>query len=195
MSRHFAQHITGILPFAHQLLQRALPQGATALDATAGNGHDTVHLAQCVGAHGRVYALDIQPQAIHATRTRLQQHKLLDRVQLICADHAHLAQHVPDKLHAAVLNLGYLPNSDKHITTQASSTIAALTQTLQLLADGGLLVVVIYRGHAEGAVEYHAIQQWAAQLPAKQVVVAQYGLLNQKTMPPVVLAVEKLALI
>lgn len=193
MSRHFAQHISGILPFAHQLLHRALPHGAVALDATAGNGYDTVHLAQCVGAHGRVYAIDIQAQAIQATRTRLQQHGLLERVHLIHASHADVTQHVPHGIHAAVFNLGYLPNGDKQLTTQTASTLTALQQTMQLLAHGGVLVVVAYRGHAEGAAEYAAIQQWVAQLPTTQAVVAQYELLNQKNNPPVVLAVEKIA--
>lgn len=194
MSRHFAQHLSGILPFAHQLLQRTLHQGAVALDATAGNGHDTVHLAQCVGAQGTVYAFDIQEAAIHATRMRLQQHNLLARTHLIHASHADIAQYVPPtaQIQAAVFNLGYLPGSDKTITTQAASTLVALQHTMQLLERGGVLVVVVYRGHAEGADEYTAIQQWAAQLPHTQAVVAQYNLLNQKSKPPVVLAIEKI---
>ena len=58
--------LDNILPFAHRLLAQATPAGGTAIDATAGNGHDTLFLAQCVGANGRVYAFDIQPQALAA---------------------------------------------------------------------------------------------------------------------------------
>lgn len=192
MSRHFAQHISGILPFAHQLLQRALTQGAVALDATSGNGYDTVHLAQCVGAQGKIYALDIQAAAAHATRTRLQQYGLLDRVDVIHASHTDVAQYVPNNLQAAIFNLGYLPGSDKTITTQAQTTIIALQHTIQLLAYGGILIVVAYRGHAKGADEYAAIHQWATQLPDTQAVVAQYALLNLNNNPPVVFAIEKI---
>ncbi|MDU4300787.1 MAG: rRNA methyltransferase, partial [Eikenella corrodens] len=62
--------LDNILPFAHRLLAQATPEGGIAVDATAGNGHDTLFLAQCVGSGGRVYAFDIQPQALAATQAR-----------------------------------------------------------------------------------------------------------------------------
>ncbi len=192
MSRHLACHVSGILPFAHQLLKSAISPGAIVLDATAGNGYDTVHLASCVGSKGHVYALDIQAEAIQATHKHLKQYDLLNCVTLINASHADVAQHVPNNIQAAVFNLGYLPRSNKQLTTQVVSTMAALKQTLQLLAHGGLLVIVAYRGHTEGAAEYKAIQQWATELSPTKVVVAKYELVNLKSDPPVVFALEKL---
>lgn len=38
--------------------------GDTVIDATAGNGHDTVFLAQLVGRQGRVWAFDVQSSAL-----------------------------------------------------------------------------------------------------------------------------------
>lgn len=46
-----------------------------ALDATAGNGHDSLFLARSLSAfaHGRLLAVDIQPQALERTAARLTQ--------------------------------------------------------------------------------------------------------------------------
>ena len=64
------RHLTDIGPFAHALLQHVLQPGDVAIDATAGNGYDTLLLAQWVGDGGRIYAFDVQAQAIEATRER-----------------------------------------------------------------------------------------------------------------------------
>ena len=55
---------------AHTILREAIRPGDTVIDATAGNGHDTVFLAEIVGSNGRVLAFDIQASAIEAARTR-----------------------------------------------------------------------------------------------------------------------------
>ncbi|MDO4795613.1 MAG: class I SAM-dependent methyltransferase [Brachymonas sp.] len=191
MSRHNLHHLPGILPFAHNLLRHALQPGDCALDATAGNGHDTLLLAQCVGAHGHVYAFDVQPPALAATRARLQQAGLLERATLIADSHAHLRQHITAGLKAAVFNLGYLPGSDKTVVTQPTSTVSALTQALDLLLPGGVLVVVIYHGHSGGEEERQAVEHWCAALDSQYAVAVRYQLVNQSGPPPYVLAVEK----
>ena len=58
------KHLPRILAFTHELLRQRLRPGDNALDGTAGNGHDTLLLAQCVGPGGRVWAFDVQPQAV-----------------------------------------------------------------------------------------------------------------------------------
>ena len=64
--------LENILPFAHSLLRQALKAGGRALDATAGNGHDTLLLAQSVGETGRVWAFDVQSKALVQTQGRLK---------------------------------------------------------------------------------------------------------------------------
>lgn len=191
MSRHSLQHLPGILAFAHDLLRRALRPGDCAVDATAGNGHDTLLLAQCVGEHGKVYAFDVQASALAATQARLQQAGLQDRAILIADSHARLRQHVPPGLRAAVFNLGYLPGSNKTVVTQAASTLSALEQTLDLLQPGGIVVLVIYSGHPGGNAESQAVQDWVQALNPQQALAVQYGLLNQNGTPPYVIAIEK----
>lgn len=57
---------------AHAFLREFIRPGGFAVDATAGNGHDTVFLCRAVGPQGRVLAMDIQQQAVDATNARLQ---------------------------------------------------------------------------------------------------------------------------
>lgn len=186
------RHLTDIVPFAHALLQRALQPGDCAIDATAGNGHDTLLLAQWVGASGQVVAFDVQAQAIAATRERLQAHGLAERVRLVHAGHETVLQHVRGPVQAAVFNLGYLPRSDKRVTTRAASTLAALDGILQLLQPHGLMVLVVYHGHAGGKDERSAVEAHVSRLDPATVRVVRYGLANVPNDPPYVLALEKL---
>ena len=61
------------LAVAHAFLRTHVRPGAFALDATAGNGHDTLFLCRLVGAAGRVLAFDVQPQAVENTNARLRE--------------------------------------------------------------------------------------------------------------------------
>ena len=183
--------LDNILPFAHRLLAQATPEGGIAVDATAGNGHDTLFLAQCVGSGGRVYAFDIQPQALAATQGRLQAAGEERQVRLISASHADLAHYVNEPVHSIVFNCGYLPGGNKALTTETGSTLSALAQAVHILRPGGLLAVVLYPGHEAGALEAQAVSEWAAALPQQQFTVLHYGFTNRRNRPPYLLAIEK----
>ena len=114
----------------HHELRQQLRAGDTALDATAGNGHDTLAMARLVGPQGRILAIDLQAAAIAAT------------------------------VRAMTFNLGYQPGGDPSITTTADSTVAALDAASTLLAAGGTLCVTAYRGHPGGAAEAEAVATW-----------------------------------
>ena len=148
----------------HHDLAQVLQHGDCAIDATAGNGHDTLFLAQQVGIHGKVFAFDIQPTALEQTKLRLQEHQLLDGVQLYLSNHAHMAQHIPAHLHGSIraitFNLGYLPGAEHHIQTQASDTEEALKQAVKLLAVDGILSILAYTGHEGGREEADRVQAW-----------------------------------
>ena len=53
---------------AHLWLRERVNAGAFVVDATTGNGHDTVFLAELVGVDGKVIAFDIQADALKAAR-------------------------------------------------------------------------------------------------------------------------------
>lgn len=149
---------------AHELLAAALHPGDRAIDATAGNGHDALFLAQQVGAQGGVYAFDVQEQALQSTRERLTAAGLDGIVTLCHSGHEAMLQTVPGDwpgtVGAITFNLGYLPGSDKQTSTQADSTLQALTQATRLLRSGGLLSILAYRGHPGGQHEADAVAAW-----------------------------------
>lgn len=184
-----------VLPFARTLLEGAISPGDIAIDATLGNGHDTLFLARLVGDTGRVYGFDIQDEALFSTKTQLSQHNLADRVTLFHNGHEEISNCIPPihhgKVTGAVFNLGYLPGGDKTIVTRPNTTIAAIEQLLDMLAPEGIIVLVIYHGHPEGAVERDYIIRYVKQIDQSVANVLQYQFLNQKNHPPFIVAIEK----
>lgn len=176
---------------AHYLLGQAIQAGDTVIDATCGNGYDTVFLAQCVGESGKVYAFDIQEQAIVQTRRRLEEANLLDRVALVHDSHANLHNYVIVPVNAVVFNLGYLPGGNKEITTMLHSSMVAIQHGLELLQKGGVLIIVVYLGHDEGKIEQATIDPWAAQLDAREYQVLKLDYHNQSNEAPYILAIYR----
>lgn len=148
----------------HRALERHVRAGDVALDATCGNGHDTLCLARQVGDTGCVHAIDVQDEALTQTRLRLQAAGLGARVELHRANHADLPALLPvsvrGRLRAAVFNLGYRPGSDRRIVTRPETTLAALQACCEWLGGEGALSVVAYPGHPAGAEEAARIGQW-----------------------------------
>lgn len=182
--------------YCHTLLRERLLPGDLAVDATAGNGHDTHFLAQLIGPDGRVFAFDVQPQAIAATDRLLRRWGVPEACyRLIGASHAEMAAHLPsdteDRLAAVIFNLGYLPGGDKSVITRAETTLPAVRTALELLRPGGLLLLVTYPGHAGGAEEAQALRDFASGLPPRLWQVTEYRTLNARNSPPSVLAIEK----
>ncbi len=148
----------------HHDIQKVLRSGDIAIDATAGNGHDTLFLAQQVAPHGQVFAFDIQDTALEQTTQRIQQHQLNDVVHLHLASHADMAAYIPSDVHGAIrvvmFNLGYLPGTEHDIQTQATDTTQALEQAAKILAVGGIISILAYTGHAGGREEADRVQTW-----------------------------------
>lgn len=154
---------------AQQAWEAYLRPGAWAIDATAGNGHDTEFLARAVGDSGRVFAFDIQEMALRTTLSRLEKAGLSSRVTVIRADHAQLSQNLPcssnSRMDLICFNLGYLPSGDHTVTTRPETTTAALKESLALLKQSGALSVMAYRGHVGALAEAEAVQSFINELP------------------------------
>ncbi|WP_026693594.1 tRNA (mnm(5)s(2)U34)-methyltransferase [Peribacillus kribbensis] len=187
--------LSRILPFARELLAKALAEGDIAVDATLGNGHDCIYLAGLVGSAGHVYGFDVQKTALEKTAENLNKHALKGRTTLFLSGHEHVKELLPDssfgKVKGAVFNLGYLPGGDKSIVTTPVTTIQAIEQLLEIMAPEGIIVIVIYHGHAEGALEKDKLLTYLGSLPQEQAHVLQYGFINQINNPPFIIAVEK----
>ncbi|MDP3851949.1 MAG: class I SAM-dependent methyltransferase [Luteolibacter sp.] len=162
---------------AWMLLRGAIRAGDLVIDATAGNGYDTVFLAGCVGESGRVIAFDVQEAAIRSARSRVVAAGLDSRVDFHHASHAGMAAHAAaESVSVVMFNLGYLPGEDHGLTTQAWETLTAMEEAASLLKPGGVLSVVCYPGHAEGAEEAARVEEWLCARASSGWRVAKYGM-------------------
>lgn len=176
---------------AADLLSRAVQAGDTVIDATMGNGHDTLFLCQLVGESGRVYAFDVQKEAVENTRKRLADAGVLDRASLFCLGHECMAEKVPGPVSAAVFNLGWLPGGDHSVTTRWETTKKAVESALALLRPLGVLVICAYPGHAEGDRERAALTDFLSALTPQQFNVLHHRFLNAGPGAPECFAVQK----
>ena len=177
--------------WAKELIENALFPGAVAIDATMGNGHDTAWLCELVGENGKVYAFDIQQEAVEHTAKRLEALGLRERATLLCVGHEHMAEYVLEQADAVLFNLGWLPGAEHGVTTQTITTIQAVDAALELLKEEAVMTVCIYPGHEEGMHEKHALLEWAAGLYAKRYDAVLKHYLNQPNHPPQMLAIRK----
>ena len=149
---------------AQSIATRYLKVGSIAIDATCGNGFDTLFLAGQVGSTGVVYGVDIQERAIETSRKKLHEADLLPQCRLVVGSHSQLKS-IVDPVHAGkvsvvMFNLGYLPLGDKSIVTRPETTMAALEQAVELVRPGGLVSILAYPGHAGGLEEANCIANW-----------------------------------
>lgn len=185
--------IENALSYSHSLLKRTIINGDYVIDATVGNGGDTVLLAKLVGKKGHVFGFDIQSQAIKTTKEKLILTSLLEQVTLYNEGHENLDLFIPktSEIAAAVFNLGYLPKGDKQIITKGETTIQAVKSILPRLRKGGLLILTVYSGHPGGDLEKEAILTFSKKLSQDLYSVLYYGFINQKNSPPFLIVIEK----
>jgi hypothetical protein len=189
---------------AHTLWARLVQPGDTCVDATMGNGFDTLALARLalrpaaegVPVTGRVLALDVQALALDATRARLADAlspEQLSRCELVHGCHSQLGALLPrDSTKLVAFNLGFLPQKNqaqtsKACVTQPETTAAALRAAADALVPGGCLSVMVYSGHPEGPAEAAVVDAFAAALPPRQWTSTSLCLMNRAAAPRLVL--------
>lgn len=180
---------------AHQKVGFVIKEGDYVIDATAGNGNDTIFLAEKVGPTGRVYAFDIQEEALVRTAERLQEKDIFDRVTLIHSGHERLSEHVKIPVAAAMYNLGYLPGGKQQVATKSNTTARSIMQALKLLKPGGIATIVLYPGHVEGRREKEELLPIFENMASSEYAVLYIKLLNQTGDPPELLVVQKIHLL
>ena len=171
---------------AHWMLSEVIGTGDIAVDATMGNGWDTAFLAELTD---KVYAFDVQEAALNSTQEFLQEKGLT--AELILDGHENVRKYIKEPIKGAIFNLGYLPRTDKSVTTHAGTTLQALESLTELLLPGGRIMLVIYYGHEGGEIEKEAVLDWAKALPQAQWHVMKYSPLNQIHTPPLLVCIEK----
>lgn len=167
----------------HFLLEH-LCFGDVAVDFTMGNGNDTLFLSRTVGEQGRVYAFDIQEEALASTRAHLLECNAPENYTLILASHHRVKEFVKEPIKAGIFNLGYLPRSGKKgITTMRETTFPAVEAALELLLPDGVLIVAIYPGHEEGALEGDMLRDYFKTLSRFRICASEFHILNSPSSP------------
>ena len=167
----------------HFILQH-LGEGEVAVDFTMGNGNDTLFLSETVGEGGRVYAFDIQEEALTSTRKRLEEMGAPENYTLICASHHRVKEFVKEPIKAGMFNLGYLPRSGKKgVTTMRETTMPAVEAAIDLLLPDGVLIIAVYPGHEEGTLEGDMLREYFKTTSRYKICPSEFHILNSPDSP------------
>ena len=182
---------TNALGITHRYMKQVIQTGDRVIDATAGNGHDTLFLAQLVGEKGHVTAFDIQPQALENTQKRLEQAGLSHRVTLILDGHQNMKQYTAGTVKAVTFNFGYLPGGDHTICTRTETSIAAIQAALDLISEDGMVLLGIYYGGDSGFEEKDALMAFLKTLNPHEYSVLCHDFINYPNCPPLAVRIIK----
>jgi hypothetical protein len=184
------------LKLVHTLLDQIVGKGDVVIDATCGNGHDSVFLAKRVLSatddglcRGMLYCIDIQASAIQTTSQALR--TLLSPVEMTGVRFMHQSHVIfPSDIslrsvRAVIYNLGYLPGSDKSVITHAGDTVQSIRNALELVCVSGMVCVTCYRGHGGGPEETQAVAGLARSLPPSTWSVYLHEPANRPVSPVV----------
>lgn len=185
--------LSNSLAISHELVSKVVQQGDMVVDATMGNGNDTVFLAGLVGDTGKVYSFDIQECALESTRKKLEENGIGNWVELIMDGHQNIDRYTGKGVRAVMFNLGYLPKGDHSIGTKAATTIEALKKSMELLMVGGIIMLVIYYGGDSGFEEKEAVLEYVRTIDCRKYSVLVSEFVNQVNCPPIAVCIEKFA--
>ena len=176
---------------AHKLIHHCVIQANHLVDATAGNGNDTIYFMQNSPDTAKIYAFDVQKEALQHTDQKLQSMNKGEKVKLILDSHANMDKYISDEIDAAIFNLGYLPGGNHEITTTAESTLQAVQVSIRLLRVGGVIAITAYPGHENGSREYRSLIDFLTKLPVRNYTVGCWSMMNHADTAPVVYLIEK----
>ncbi|MBQ4528388.1 MAG: class I SAM-dependent methyltransferase [Clostridia bacterium] len=167
-----------------------LKSGSVAIDATAGNGNDTLKLCKAVGENGKVFAFDIQKQALDTTAARLCEEGF-ENAELILDSHSEMDKYITSECDAVIFNLGYLPGGDHLLQTKAETTIDAIEKSLALLSEHGFISVTVYYGKNSGTAEKEAVMEYMRTIDHKKYTVLTCDFHNRPNNPPITVIITK----
>lgn len=185
------------LDLAHQIWSQIVKPGDFVIDATCGNGHDSMILAKLAVtiSAGLLQVIDIQKEALNATRSLLSAHLsvgLMNRIEFIHNSHSQFNNHAEQSVALIVYNLGYLPGGDKNLTTKKETTLQSLHSAVRLIKSGGAISITCYPGHSEGKVEEESVLEFGSSLNPQEWSCCHYRWLNRQAAPSLFLMQRKL---
>lgn len=182
-----------ITSWCHHFMKEQIQKGDICIDATAGQGYDTLLLCQLVGETGKVIAFDIQPEAIDQTEKRLIDHQMEYRATLLLESHSQMKQYAKENsVSCIVFNFGYLPGKDHKISTTPKTSLEGIEQGLHLLKKKGMMSLCIYSGRETGYEERQKILEYLETLDPKKYLVILSSYYNRPNDPPIPVQIYKL---
>lgn len=180
------------LDIIRRVIDENVQEGDLCIDATAGRGHDTLHLCSLVGDSGHVTAFDIQQDAIDSTRALLESNGMAHRADVLLRSHSEMAELFEEESIAFItFNFGWLPKGDHNIFTKKETSIQAIEQGLRLLRKGGIMSLILYYGRETGFEERDALLEFLPTLNNKQYTVIEMPFVNRDNCPPIPIVIIK----
>lgn len=184
------QFFKNAVNMSKEVCKNKLEKGDIAVDATMGNGNDTLFLCKLVGKEGKVYSFDIQGKALENTKNKLYQNNV-HWAKLILDGHENMDKYIKEEPKIILFNLGYLPGQSKMITTKKDTTLEAVKKSLNIIKKEGVVILVIYPGHEEGMLEKEILIDYCKDICQKKFNVIELEFINQINNPPMMICIEK----
>ncbi len=184
--KKFSRHLI----IAKNYWKNFLEKNHVVIDATCGNGYDSLFISQILldSLKGKLYCFDIQKKAIEATYLLLKNnlpYKIFEKITFINKSHEDFSKYIKTKVNLIIYNLGYLPKSNKQLTTKVSSTLLSIKSALSLLDDKGAISITSYPGHEEGEKEEKALLSFLSTLDNLKYSVCYHKWLNKEKAPSI----------
>lgn len=176
---------------AKEFISSVLKNGSIVIDATMGRGNDTLFLCDLVGENGKVFAFDIQQDALNSTKQKLIDNNLLHRAELILDSHINLDKYINENVDLVVFNLGYLPKGNHNIATKPETTIEALKKSMNILKIKGYISLCIYQGGDTGFLEKNMVLEFLKQVDYNKFTVLVSEFFNRPNFPPIFVKIIK----
>jgi len=180
------------LDIINRVIDESVREGDICIDATAGRGHDTLHLCKLVGDSGKVVAFDIQQDAVDSTKALLEKHGMASRADVLLKSHSEMGELIEEESVSLIaFNFGWLPKGDHTINTRKETSIAAIEQGLKLLKPGGIMTLIIYYGRDTGFEERDALLEYLPTLDSRMYTVIEMPFVNRPNCPPIPIVIIK----
>lgn len=174
-----------ITNWVQELFRLQVPEGGIYIDATMGNGQDTLFLCRLAGERGKVLAFDIQEQALKATDKLLREYRMREKAHLYLESHVYMEGYAEkESVDGIFFNFGYLPGGDHSLATRPDTSVKAIAAGLSLLKKGGVMALCIYSGGDTGYEEKEAILKYLKALDEKRYLVIVNSFYNRRKDPP-----------
>ena len=182
-----------VTEWIQHFIRQQVREGDLCIDATMGNGNDTLLLARLAGKSGHVLAFDIQEQALKNTEDRLAREGLEKSCTLFMESHEYMSRYAREgSVSCIVFNLGYLPGGSHGRATKAGTTVRAIKEGLKLLKKKGLLTLCIYSGGDSGFEEKETVLSFLKKLNPREFLVIQAEYINRPSHPPIPVFIIKI---